>query len=119
MPPHLDINCPVENGVIPDCGSICASIEKSSGVSPIAIGKPELQTLEMIEEKTGCKRDKITFIGDRLTTDIAVGFNHGARSCLVLGGASDLEEVNASNIKPDLIADSLSELYKSFQKDIP
>ena len=37
---HLDINCPTEDGFIPDCGAMCALITKSTGVEPRYLGKP-------------------------------------------------------------------------------
>ena len=37
---HPDINCPVENGFIPDVGSFCAAISLSTGVTPKIFGKP-------------------------------------------------------------------------------
>ena len=36
---HLDINCPTEDGFIPDCGAMCALITKSTGVEPRYLGK--------------------------------------------------------------------------------
>ena len=36
---HLDINCPVEGGFIPDCGAMCAAIALSTGVQPKYLGE--------------------------------------------------------------------------------
>ena len=51
---HLDINCPTEDGFIPDCGAMCALITKSTGVEPRYLGKPFPETMDMVLQITGC-----------------------------------------------------------------
>ena len=53
---HLDINCPTEDGFIPDCGSFCAAITLSTGKKPKYVGKPYPETVEMILEKQVCPK---------------------------------------------------------------
>lgn len=107
---HLDINCPVQNGFIPDCGAICAAIELSTGVAPKFVGKPFEETVEMVETSKGIRRDRIAFVGDRIYTDVATGVNNGAMGILVLTGEAGLSDVDASEVKPDVIFDSISEM---------
>ena len=107
---HLDINCPVENGFIPDCGSICALITASTGVKPKYLGKPFTETLEYLLEYLGCTREEMVFIGDRLYTDIAIGADHGITTVLVLTGETRREDVEKSVVKPDYIFDRLADL---------
>lgn len=107
---HMDINYPIEDGYIPDCGSICAAITISTGKKPKYMGKPSKETIDMIVKKTGCKRDEIAFIGDRLYTDVAAGVNNGSYGILVLSGETKLEDVYESDIKPHLIFESLNEM---------
>jgi len=104
---HLDINCPTEDGFIPDCGAMCALITKSTGVEPRYLGKPFPETLEMVLEITGCRREEIAFVGDRLYTDVATGVKNGARGFLVLTGEADMQTVAESEVKPTCIYDSL------------
>jgi 4-nitrophenyl phosphatase len=85
---HPDINCPVENGYIPDAGFFCA----------------------MIMRLTGWKKEEIAFIGDRLYTDIAVGVNNGSKGLLVLTDEAELHPVLQSDIKPDAIFENLKEI---------
>ncbi len=108
---HPDINCPVENGYIPDVGSFCAMISLSTGgKKPKALGKPYGETVEMIMRRTGWKKEEIVFVGDRLYTDIAVGVNNGSKGLLVLTGEADMPAVLHSDIKPDAIFEDLREI---------
>lgn len=107
---HLDINCPTETGFIPDCGAFCAAITLSTGGEPKYLGKPFAETVEMILDKTGYAKSAITFVGDRLYTDIATGVNNGAKGALVLTGETCIGDVRQSNVKPDAIYESLGEM---------
>jgi HAD superfamily hydrolase (TIGR01457 family) len=107
---HLDLNCPTENGFIPDCGAICAFITASTGVKPKYIGKPFYETLEYLLKYLNCTKEEMVFIGDRLYTDIAIGFYHGATSILVLTGETKREDLVKSDVKPDLVINSLADL---------
>lgn len=109
---HLDLNCPTEDGFIPDCGAICELITASTGVKPKYLGKPFKETVDYILDKTGLSINDIVFVGDRLYTDIATGFNHGATSLLVLSGETKLEDVEGSNVKPDFIYASLKNVIE-------
>lgn len=107
---HLDINCPVKDGFIPDCGAICAAITLSTGKEPKYVGKPFTETVDMILDATGYKREEVAFVGDRIYTDVATGVNNGAMGLLVLTGETKLEDVPSSKVKPDAIFESLEEM---------
>jgi 4-nitrophenyl phosphatase len=107
---HLDLNCPTEDGFLPDCGAICAMVEASTGVKPKYLGKPFRETVDMIRLITGRSADELAFVGDRLYTDIAAGVNNGITGILVLTGETKLSDTEQSNIKPDFIFDSLAAL---------
>ncbi|MCR5670987.1 MAG: HAD-IIA family hydrolase [Butyrivibrio sp.] len=109
---HMDINCPVKDGFIPDCGAICAAIELSTGVKPRFLGKPFKETLDMIERVTKKEKEKITFVGDRLYTDVATGVNNGANGILVLTGECGIADIDKSPVKPTAVFESLSEIGK-------
>ncbi len=113
---HPDFNCPIENGFIPDCGSICAMITASTGVKPEYFGKPSIHTLQYILNKTGFKAEEVAFVGDRLYTDIAIGQGNNAITILVLSGETKLEDLQGSNIQPTLIFDSLKEVKDALQE---
>lgn len=104
---HMDINCPTEDGFIPDCGAICSLITASTGVKPRYLGKPFKETIDIIENITKYNKEDMVIIGDRLYTDIATGFNNGVTSVLVLSGETKIEDLKNSQIKPDYIFPSL------------
>lgn len=107
---HLDLNCPTEDGFIPDCGAMCALVEASTGKKPKYLGKPFRETVDMIQLITGRKGNEIAFVGDRLYTDIATGVKNGITGILVLTGETGLQDVEGSDVKPDYIFESLAAL---------
>lgn len=108
---HPDYNCPTEEGFIPDAGAIHAFIYASAGRYPDRIiGKPNRDIVDYLIARTGKERDKIAMVGDRLYTDIAAGKNNGLKSVLVLSGEASLKDVESSEVKPDLIFDSVKEM---------
>ena len=109
---HKDINCPTENGFIPDCGAMCAAITLSTGVQPRYLGKPCGETVDMVLRKTGYKKEEIAFVGDRLYTDVATGVNNGAAGILVLSGETQKGYIEKSDVKPDAVFDSLKEMIE-------
>ena len=109
---HPDINCPTKDGFIPDSGAICAAIELSTGVKPRFFGKPNAETVEMLELKSGLSRDNICMVGDRLYTDIALGRKNGMLSILVMTGETTeemLNEAEGDNV-PDLVFDRIADI---------
>ena len=109
---HPDFNCPTETGFIPDSGAIAAFVTASTGAIPTYFGKPYPQTVEMICEVSGMKKDEMCFLGDRLYTDIAIGKQNGVTAVLVLSGETqpaDLAGLPADRA-PDFLFPSLAEL---------
>ena len=109
---HPDINCPVENGYIPDCGAINELVRASTGKAlPKAFGKPCGEVIEMIEEIYGEVRQNMAIFGDRLYTDIALGKKNNMTAVLVLSGEASLEEALClpEELRPDIIFENLIE----------
>ena len=112
---HPDINCPTETGFIPDIGATMAFVEASTGRKPdIVIGKPNQPMVEAIVEKTGIPAEAMAMVGDRLYTDIAMG-QSGLITILVLSGETHLEDVQASEYKPDFIFRDLADFLKIYR----
>ncbi len=107
---HMDVNCPMADGFIPDCGAFCAAIELSTGRKPKYLGKPNGETVDMILSATGCCREETAFVGDRLYTDVATGVNNGALGLLVLSGETTADDLKTSPIKPHGVFRDLREL---------
>ena len=109
---HPDINCPVENGYIPDCGAINELIRVSTGKPlPKAFGKPYGEVVDMIEEIYGEKRENMAMFGDRLYTDIALGKKNNMTAVLLLTGEATLDEALnlPDDLQPDIIFNNLFE----------
>ena len=107
---HLDINCPMKGGFIPDCGAICKAIELSTGKKPGFVGKPFKETVDMVVGATGVSKEKIAFVGDRIYTDVATGVNNGAIGVLVLSGETKLEDMDKFDCSPDAVFESIKEM---------
>ena len=108
---HPDYNCPTETGFIPDAGAIHAFIEASAGRRPdITVGKPNAGIIDYMVDITQTKRSEIAMVGDRLYTDVAAGVNNGLTGILVLSGEATMEDVATSDVKPDMIFDSVKSL---------
>ena len=107
---HLDINCPTKDGFIPDCGAMCAAISLSTGKEPKYVGKPFKETVDMVLEMTGAKREAMSFVGDRIYTDVKTGVVNGAHGILVLTGETKLEDVPKADVVPDAIFTGLKEM---------
>ena len=87
-----DLRCPIDFGMVPDCGSICKMITASVGREPEYIGKPAPGMVYACLEETGCTPKQTLLIGDRIYTDMECGKRAGIDSCLVLTGEGTAEE---------------------------
>ena len=113
---HPDINCPTEDGFMPDIGSMIAMVAASTGKKPdVIIGKPHQPIIDSIVEKTGFNASEIIIVGDRLYTDIALG-EAGLTTVLVLSGEAKLEDLPDSPFQPDFIFEHIGELFELIRK---
>jgi len=109
---HPDINCPTEEGYMPDAGSFIALIDASTGRRPdYIIGKPNPYMTESVMKKTGFGLDQIAMVGDRLYTDIALG-QTGVTTILTLSGETKISDIHNSPYQPDFIVKDLTDLLK-------
>ncbi|MGQ9628996.1 MAG: HAD-IIA family hydrolase [bacterium] len=107
---HPDINCPTEEGFIPDCGAMIAAIRASTGVEPKVIGKPNREIIESVLSRVKLPREELAIVGDRLYTDIETGLRAGIISILVLSGETKVEDLSDSPTQPTYVFRSLKEL---------
>jgi HAD superfamily hydrolase (TIGR01450 family) len=66
---HSDPVCPAPNGTLLDCGSLLAALERSTGRSPIVLGKPEIQMCKFLQREHLQNSGRIVVVGDRPETD--------------------------------------------------
>ena len=102
--------CPTDKPtVLVDCGSVCCCLEHATGRRPdIVVGKPDPRMMNCICEKYGLEADEVAMAGDRIYTDILMAQRAGALSILVLSGETQMDVVDATEKKPDMVLDDLS-----------
>ena len=105
---HPDIVCPMKEGTIPDCGAMIALFESSTGRLPKIIGKPEATMVQMASELLSIPVENLMIVGDRIYTDMQMGFDAGCQTALVLSGESTLESFEKAPRKPDLLVDNVA-----------
>jgi phosphoglycolate/pyridoxal phosphate phosphatase family enzyme len=114
---HPDLVCPVENGFIPDTGSMIKMFEAATGISPEIIGKPTANMARAVERRYGFLPEQTAMVGDRLSTDIKFGNNAGFAAILVLSGETDMEMYKSqSAARADFIFPSVSELADAISR---
>ncbi|NHJ46182.1 MAG: HAD-IIA family hydrolase [Asgard group archaeon] len=108
---HLDDRCPTEEGYIPDAGGIAALLKKATGKIPIVFGKPNKEMILFKLKQIGAEPKDAIIFGDRLYTDIKMGYEAGITTCCVLSGETTLDLINKSTeFKPDFIIDGVWDL---------
>lgn len=105
-----DTTYPSEEGILPGAGSIIAALKVSTEKEPLIIGKPNEPVFEVVKEKLNA--DEIWVVGDRLDTDIAFAKKIGAKAIMVLTGVNTLEDIEKSEVKPDIVLPSIKELLE-------
>lgn len=109
---HPDLNCPTDEGPIPDIGATIAFVEAATGRTPDRIiGKPNRPIVDVVAKTTGISLNQICMVGDRLYTDIAFGL-HGLNTVLVLSGETKPDQVPTSEFTPDLVVTDLGDLHE-------
>lgn len=107
---HPDLNCPTEDGFMPDIGAMIAFVEASTERRPdVIVGKPNTPMVEAIVEKTGTPVEALCMVGDRLYTDIALGAA-GITTVLVLSGETKRDDLPKASHQPDVVVKDLAEL---------
>ncbi|HAA85261.1 MAG TPA: HAD family hydrolase [Kosmotogaceae bacterium] len=106
---HPDINCPTEDGPIPDVGSFMELIKASTGRrADHIVGKPNPEILKMLMKDYGVREEETVMIGDRIYTDMECARKAGVESILVLSG-----ETTSAMVPEDhdyLVIDDISSL---------
>ncbi|MDY0300574.1 MAG: HAD-IIA family hydrolase [Trichlorobacter sp.] len=106
-----DVIDPIENGIEPACGTILSAITAATGKNPYIIGKPNALMMTIATKKLGVHADNTIMVGDRMDTDIVGGMEAGMKTCLVLSGVTHREDLSDFPYKPDLIFESVKDIY--------
>ncbi len=111
---HPDFNCPVENGFIPDTGSMIELIKASTGKVPKVIGKPNAEIIACaFKRREKFKQKDFAMVGDRVYTDIRTGVNAGITSILVLSGESTVDDLKSNGLEATFVVDGVGDIYKA------
>lgn len=108
---HPDLSCPTDEGMLPDIGALIAFVKACSEREPdVVVGKPNRPIIDALADKHGLSIDDLAMVGDRLYTDIALGYNTGITTVLVLSGETHIEDLTDSPFQPDFIFQDIGAL---------
>jgi phosphoglycolate/pyridoxal phosphate phosphatase family enzyme len=105
---NRDATFPTPQGLAPGAGAIVAAVATAAEMEPVLMGKPGLALAKVLAAVSGIPAAQTLFVGDRLTTDIAMGRDAGMVTALVLTGvttAGELRLVTAAAEAVGAIAD--------------
>jgi 4-nitrophenyl phosphatase len=105
-----DRTFPTPQGLVPGAGSILSAISAASGRNPIIAGKPEPTMYQIALSRLHASPSDVLVVGDRPETDIAGAQKIGCHTALMLSGVTNLEQANAWEPAPDIIAPDLETL---------
>ena len=109
---NRDPALPTEGSFRPGAGACVAAIETASGVTPVSLGKPAPEVLEVAAQSVGKHATDGIMIGDGLNTDIAAAKAAGARNILMLTGITTRAQYDALAVdqRPDEVAEDAAAL---------
>jgi arabinose operon protein AraL len=108
---NADRYCPVPGGGQPDAAAMIAAIEASTGATVEAVvGKPSHYMAEAILGLLNLPPEHCIMIGDRLESDVLMGLRAGMAGALTLTGATSLDALAGSDIRPTYVIRNLAEL---------
>ncbi len=108
---NADAYCPVPGGGEPDAACIIAAIEACTGHKVEQVyGKPSPLMARAAMAVVGTAPEDSLMVGDRLKTDILMGQQAGMATALPLTGATTLDDLAGSEIRPDYVLERLDQL---------
>jgi HAD superfamily hydrolase (TIGR01450 family) len=103
--------CPTQDGGLPDCAAMLAALEACTGARAEAVvGKPSEHMAAELLRRLGVSAADAVVVGDRLSTDVALGRALGMSTVLVLSGATGDGELAGSPQRPDFVIDGIASL---------
>lgn len=111
MATNADKTFPSEDGLCIDVAGMIGAIVSATGKEvELVIGKPSALMAEAALNALALSPEQCLIIGDSLESDISLGKQAGMLTALVLSGSLTREEAEASQIKPDIVWQSLADL---------
>ncbi len=100
----------MEDGLRMDIGAFVAGLEYVTGKTATVIGKPSLAFFMYALEDMGLSAGKVVMVGDDINNDIGGAQKAGMKAVLVKTGKYREDLVAHSDIKPDLVIESIADL---------
>ena len=108
---NADKTCPVEGGEIPDCAGVIAFLEATTGRKvELVAGKPSRHILEAAVARLEVPMQRCLMVGDRLATDMVMGWSAGMDTALVLTGVTTPAMLAESDIQPTYVLQSIADV---------
>ncbi|MDD2626835.1 MAG: HAD-IIA family hydrolase [Candidatus Methanomethylophilus sp.] len=104
---HPDDVCPTEDGYDVGIGPFIRLFEFLTGKKATAVGKPHRLMLDMAAADMGVPVADVIMVGDRLSADMHMAVDAGARSILVLSEETDRTMLEQSGMHPTWVVDSV------------
>lgn len=99
-----------EGELVLDVGAFVAALEYATGRTATLVGKPSRPMFEAAARSMGLEPEDAAMVGDDLQADVAGAQAIGCQGILVRTGKFREEELARSQVKPDLVVDSLASL---------
>lgn len=99
-----------EDGLALDIGAFVAGLEHATGKQATVIGKPSPTFFRLALEDMGVEPVRAAMVGDDIINDIKGAQDAGMLGILVKTGKFRTDYIAKSNVKPDLILDSIKDL---------
>jgi HAD superfamily hydrolase (TIGR01450 family) len=110
--------CPTPDGGLPDCAAMLAAIEACTGARAEAVlGKPSETMGRALLERLDTPPRDAALVGDRLSTDVAMGQRVGMAGVLVLSGATPASALADSEVRPDYVVEGIHHLLPNKKTD--
>lgn len=99
---------PASEGPVPGSGAVVNALAGVIGREPDAVpGKPSATAARLVRDRLGVPSEDLLVVGDRLSTDVALGERLGAETALVETGVTDADAVADADEEPDHVCASL------------
>ncbi|RXN02093.1 Phosphoglycolate phosphatase [Acipenser ruthenus] len=122
---NTDSRLPLEGGrAVPGTGCLVRAVETAAQRKAQIIGKPSHFMFDCVVSEYGIDPARTVMVGDRLDTDILLGFNCGLKTVLTLTGVSNLDEATAyqesqcperTGMVPDYYVETIADLLPALQ----
>lgn len=99
-----------EGGLSLSAGPIVKALEYATGKTAMVMGKPSQTFFNLALEDMHLGPEHVAMIGDDIITDIGGAYHAGMKGILVRTGKFRSDSVDAAEIKPTCIIDSISRI---------